>query len=661
MKFGKEIARLCKEQPRHRHFYLNYKELKGAVKLVRGPRTKDATRDTRNDSSELGEAEFCQLLSHQLEKVNNFVKLQQQVMSVEQKRRLRDAQGDDVEALDRLADSIVLLDTFVRKNFVGFQKITKKCDKHHGTTLSSWFLPRVATAAFRQCDFNMLLLQLGQLYAKWRSSQGADSYSALQGSTSKSPETFLVPEDSVMRLKVALLKLVGSESLGLGEQLSPRREALPGRSSQAGSPSPSLCQASTQVYFDNSAGSQYKMRYQHRTGQEAGTEELGQDLVFRYRWQGECVGNEDADVYLDVEGLGAKSAAVLKISHLGPLSSGQLDAAVAIKDAPSADAAGTRQTLELVQAVIKFAALQPVLSVNFSRTSFGGPSGPESQGTLATLDEKIAFVDESKTAEGPWRTRAVVPPEICATFSNAVLRMWTPEHGEKALSEKLGVPLQQLTGFSKGLLGTALLHRNLAQPLPAWMAAEDEGAAIAPTPSLLAARPKEERVSPQPPRAAAAVPRQATPTVRLTSAPAGIGSVSWLRTMFARCTCQTGTAQALRVDAKTPLASERSLLRWLRSSVLLSSLSAYLCSRADDASQLNGVLLGGAAMLFVLWPLSNFRRRSLEYRQAYAGMGQPKVDRTLPQALAMLLVVILLATLLIHSLFGNAVTVTSSG
>merc|ERR1711953_1250936 len=42
----------------------------------------------------------------------------------------------------------------------------------------------------------------------------------------------------------------------------------------------------------------------------------------------------------------------------------------------------------------------------------------------------------------------------------------------------------------------------------------------------------------------------------------------------------------LRVDAKTPMANERTLLRWLRSAVLLSSVSALLSSFPDIAARI---------------------------------------------------------------------------
>merc|ERR1712217_131357 len=109
---------------------------------------------------------------------------------------------------------------------------------------------------------------------------------------------------------------------------------------------------------------------------------------------------------------------------------------------------------------------------------------------------------------------------------------------------------------------------------------------------------------------------------------------------------------ALKVDLKTPLANERTLLRWLRSAVLLTAVSALLSSSPNDAAKLNGILLGGVALLFVFWPTCTFQRHSLQFKQASSTTGQPQAERTMPQVLALSLVCILAAALVVEACFG---------
>merc|ERR1711972_529965 len=107
----------------------------------------------------------------------------------------------------------------------------------------------------------------------------------------------------------------------------------------------------------------------------------------------------------------------------------------------------------------------------------------------------------------------------------------------------------------------------------------------------------------------------------------------------------------LRVEVKTPMANERTLLRWLRSAVLLSTLSAFLSSRQNTASQLNGVLLAGVSLLLVFWPMSVFIQRSLDL--ARVPSRQPVTDKTLSQVLALSLITMLVCVLIIQALFSD--------
>ncbi|CAE7380407.1 unnamed protein product, partial [Symbiodinium sp. CCMP2456] len=99
------------------------------------------------------------------------------------------------------------------------------------------------------------------------------------------------------------------------------------------------------------------------------------------------------------------------------------------------------------------------------------------------------------------------------------------------------------------------------------------------------------------------------------------------------------------LDAKVPLAVERTLLRWLRSAVILASLSAFLMGLGNKAARVNGGLLAVAAMIMVTVPVFKFLRRSLDVSKAKAI--QPMTDRSLVQVIGALMAGVLLTVLLV--------------
>jgi len=92
----------------------------------------------------------------------------------------------------------------------------------------------------------------------------------------------------------------------------------------------------------------------------------------------------------------------------------------------------------------------------------------------------------------------------------------------------------------------------------------------------------------------------------------------------------------------------------VRAAALLSGLSQLLLSSDDQISQLNGFLVALAALTFTFWPVLEFRRTALRFREASGKNHQPKVNRLLPQVLSGLLAFILVAILLVDVLFNDA-------
>eukprot|EP00420_Gonyaulax_spinifera_P003277 CAMPEP_0197926012 /NCGR_PEP_ID=MMETSP1439-20131203/98450_1 /TAXON_ID=66791 /ORGANISM="Gonyaulax spinifera, Strain CCMP409" /LENGTH=251 /DNA_ID=CAMNT_0043548529 /DNA_START=48 /DNA_END=799 /DNA_ORIENTATION=+ len=231
-------------------------------------RSKAIVRLTQQATNETGEGHFVELLRHQLDNINSFVELQWEVICGEMKTRLRTGAVAGVEPIERLAGEIVLLDGFVRTNFAGFRKIIKKCDKHHGTALSAWFMPRVDKAPFRQLEFDALLVQLSRLYAQQRrrgTAEGPEKpLSSSRGVWQASLVTMLVPLDEVLLLKADLIRHLNAgapEDEAAAEGRSRPAKLMGRKASRTNIEiSPSFKQKVTQVYFDSVHGEQYAER-----------------------------------------------------------------------------------------------------------------------------------------------------------------------------------------------------------------------------------------------------------------------------------------------------------------------------------------------------------------------------------------------------------------
>ncbi|EPR58617.1 vacuolar transporter chaperone VTC2 [Toxoplasma gondii GAB2-2007-GAL-DOM2] len=71
--------------------------------------------------------------------------------------------------LEAQSQEIVFLDSFVRLNFTGFRKITKKYDKHNQSSAASWYMSRVVRQDFMNLNFTLLLTRLARCYVALRS------------------------------------------------------------------------------------------------------------------------------------------------------------------------------------------------------------------------------------------------------------------------------------------------------------------------------------------------------------------------------------------------------------------------------------------------------------------------------------------------------------
>merc|ERR1712232_1373532 len=178
-------------------------------------------------------------------------------------------------------------------------------------------------------------------------------------------------------------------------------------------------------------------------------------------------------------------------------------------------------------------------------------------------------------------------------------------------------------GFSKALHGTALLRPALAVPLPAWC---PQGAAPVGTPlgTFMASSLERDRIGLEEPgdrdaravrvaehKASGDTPPAAKPAAKPEDAPKPAAKPKVMPAATQKAAPKPVTADTpLRCDKKTPMANERTLLRWLRSAVLLAGMSALLSSYPATGAQINGMLLAVLAIVFVFAPLRSYRQRS---------------------------------------------------
>jgi len=633
MTFGKELARLRQEHPLFANHYIAYQELKDAV-----------------DNGEV--PKLMGLLRQELDRINGIVEVEVVALRGSLQARCRKAADGgadslDPDSLDQIAQSINRVHQFVEVNYQGFQKIMKRCTERQDTASCSWFLARVEAAAFRHYSFDELLVPLGQLHAtlRQRRPRKSDEIASQLASKALSPlgedraQVFFVEAKDVMRVKTALLKALQPVGAMLKAKTTQATRDTSRMVSKLGTPSMHL-------YLEGASGTQYSERYRRRLGVVAGSPGNA-GVLLRCRMSAPPTGEAGAvedwtdpehDVEIDVED-DAGNVSVLRLPQrlMTAFLDGQLEAKYRSFTAQAAAEAIQRD------------GLRPAVSASFVRSTFtSGRTGSE----LASIDEDIFFRDEAALADAKaWcfavsktGAAAVASPQV--EFPGAVLRVWLPPEASMELLQMAGLEafdLQHVPSFSEALHGTALVHREVATPLPPWIPSESLTPAIAPSTLLL------PRASAASARNLAVVAEGAGKSKESSKAVAsGAGGSSSRRKIT--CCCRRGAQKRgdvkLKVDCKTPLAIERTLLRWMRSTVLLASLSSFLVSGPSPSMQLNGLLLGLVSLLFVGLPAHSYRRRSLELMNPSSQ--QPKVDRFMPMAMAWSFSIILLATLIVN-------------
>lgn len=193
MKFGKHLDSVgAAGAEKYKDKYIQYKELKKALKVWTGMESEQATvQEVTHWASSflrLGpnpevspEMRLSTMFKAELDRLNKVVDVEENVIRTELTRledEIRKPKLDAAALLKRLDDvgeNIICLKNFTQINFTGFRKILKKYDKWRGMgklSVMQWFMGEVVRSPFMCVDYNSLLDRLNAIAMNLRTKVG---------------------------------------------------------------------------------------------------------------------------------------------------------------------------------------------------------------------------------------------------------------------------------------------------------------------------------------------------------------------------------------------------------------------------------------------------------------------------------------------------------
>mmetsp|Transcript_69361 Transcript_69361/g.225177 ORF Transcript_69361/g.225177 Transcript_69361/m.225177 type:complete len:700 (-) Transcript_69361:114-2213(-) len=647
MGFGETIQDAAPE--RYLQYYLRYTDMKELIQELASDQPSPTSRQRRAASAELMDVgrkpvgRFQEGLRVELQKVNQFACVKHEAMFLELRRicdscsrlgrRIRSMAGQsssdmssatelsDMKArIQAMADDIVHLDVFVRLNYVGFQKLTKKFDRWSGTLGASLFVAGLHTEPFCNVRFDDVLILLGLAWSRFRAAENA----AEEGRDAvwKAPESFVrdttkywIRPDKVVLLKTRIMQhlpylifgastseqerlldpfaTIGLEYGGLDEQPAPDVEVLAGALEES--------QLLSSVYFDSPDAGCYSDRIRREEGAR----------LVRFRWYGENNMEPNKDIFVERkihhEGWGsaqsAKERCILPQTHILQYMQGHFDIEgyferlVAEGGYSKQACAAMKGICHEVNAMIQEKRLQPIIRTSYYRCAFQLSTSNE---VRISLDTQMSLLNEFRAdghRDDQWCRRSsdlLSSGEVCR-FPFAILEIKLQNVSEaplwlrKTLAE---VDAIQVHKFSKFQHAMAFLHQDRVSILPHWQQDFEEW------------RLKKERAFAYGTRTKLTMPKLlssshstesiSVPTIRATLAPQGEGHLM---------------KDMQNLDPKSVLANERTLLHYAEKGLYVGAIAVVLVYQKNIVVKGCGVLLVVVTAIYLLWALVEYYSR----------------------------------------------------
>lgn len=617
----------------YRKYYLKYGELRDLVCDYAKETSQTSMQRSRMHSEDLMTVglrplgRFQAELQKELQKVNQFACMKHESLFLELRQlcdtckklgqSVRDAGLDNSvvaaklqntsAAIEQMGEEVVELDSYVRLNYIGFQKLTRRFDACFNVSSTSLFVAGLHSEPFCNIRFDDILILLGLAWARWRAAQHAEQ---TKDATWKPPESFIrntakywVRPDQVIKLKTRIVKhlpylIFGASMTEQEKLLDPfhllnlEYEGFDVQSAErAYSGTMEESQLLSSVYFDSPSADSYQERIHRRESAR----------LVRFRWYGENSFEPDKEIYVERkvhhEGFGAAQSAkercILPQKDIFSYMKGDFDID-GFYDRLAAGGKTSAKSIKNMKGIcvevdemIKRMKLQPIIRTSYYRSAFQLAT---SNDVRVSLDTQMSLLNEFRkdghTTE-PWchTSMDLLAKTEIYRFPFAILEIKLQDVSETPLwlrKTLADIEAIQVHKFSKFQHAMAFLHAEKVPILPHWH--EDFQKWHEHNETLQRRRRRDSEDD-----------QSLVPHVRAGRAPGGEGHM--LKDMQ-------------NLDPKAVFANERTMLHYAEKGIYVGGVAVVLLHQSDDSRKMAlGAVLSVGTCIYYVWVLAQYYSR----------------------------------------------------